>query len=486
MSSTTKIRSITAELKVNDVVFPVNNLKITNRVNNLAYVDLKIEDPDKEATTSRITTKSLQEKAAEFQNILFNTNRVKEECVLTVNIKDEATITFEGWLSKPDVSINPGFVGYNIQIIHRYAALANLDYNIYNPKSLFSVALTNPNDEDGLGAVPEVEGNILERMLAIINEIEENVDSQDDFDLESVQNQLEINSTFKKYFEELVENSEDLQFFGQDIIAENKIDNKRINSYLYKSLISKKRNLLSVLLNDVVPNFMFKFKTDLNSSGKVEQAAVTEAQESEPEELILTSKQLSWSGGGNYNLPYNGVILYNTSKTLASSIINPNAKPILLFRYPETTDAMGQLYIGEAPSWLKENTLEDITYIKNTLEDLEEFFATTTDAVDEEKVRSNKEKQKRLEREYRFLKIWCKNMYYLVALANSNARIITTFNLDIEVGKLYKVFAEGSDTALFTGYCAKAEHTIDLQQDSAKVTTNLLFTHVVNNGVELL
>lgn len=488
MSSSTgnTTKTIGATFKLDGESFPVNKFTITSSVNNLPYAQIKFEESNKSETTSDITSSNFKEKASSFQDILYNkTREFSDEASLTITEDNGTEYTFPGWLTKPTVQIGANFVGYNAQLTHKYAALANLDYSIYSfVQNFASAKQSNPGNKS---VTPPLEGNIMERVLMLTDLLEEQDEQKNELEVESIATQKEINKQYKPILQELVDNSPNADFFGSDILPEESISNKKINQFIHEQITSNNSNLLAIILNSIVPNFLMKFAGDFQT-GEIFQAEVTPAQGGSPNNLKVPVTNVSWSSGGGYQMPYNGVISYMLDNKELASARQATAKnsTVTIARFPESNSGNGQLYVQDPPMWLKLNNVTSITRAKKLLKIIENTTDATPEGADKEAKKSLDDFKQQEADNYNFLKEWVKNSYYLVSLANSTATVRMPIKLNLfKPGDLYTVSAEGDDTELFAGFLTKVSHTVNLGTSPPTVFTDLSFNYVLSSGVSI-
>lgn len=518
-----KSRSVEVTLKIGDAYVPVSGLTLRHTIDELPYAEISLQMDNLDinqgeiAGSVAIDVAKFRQLALLFQEKILNEFRVDPNVRLVV--KDENndgafTLTFNGFLGKPEISIQEGIVSIKVGMVHAAAALQAWNGQIYNyiepyvigKEAAFDSSSSPDAQAAGKGSSVSMKVLALVEYMMRAVEMVPNTDDEE-FDMMPIhllnQKALKIVSRVLKASEATTE----IDGLGD---ADFNSDN------LYEVLFEMIRNSPNfwTVLQQLGQTFLLQTNADWAGNLWLEPIqSVSDG--TEGRRISVPLAQVRFNVAHLFELPIQQVIVVGEGQDLyvfsGTMGLNQGAAPLApipmpggqyytgripqdgevwtkmqgLARYPVNSDRtlVGNFYVLQAPFWINSDTVLD-TQLKQLQSGLQmtddrwtQIIAAQPD-LQNTLLKASKPRRK-------LLSYMAEQLFNSLYLGSTYASITVPFDLRPCVGRRYKV-EDLSGEAMFDGFLKEVVHNVVLAADGASsASTDLIFTHVVVTGAKL-
>lgn len=404
---------------------------------------------------------------------------------VNIQLKDGygGTAAFAGSVSSPNYLFSVGDVALTEDVQPDYAAINCMDLSIYEsgPANYERVVA-----KDYAGTLAELFKKAVEKL---VKNGEKYISSLEDATKKAAyQKQHEINKKVQKFLIELIDNSKDT--IGWDGILSGEKEEKQaiINAVVRRVVDTLKSKTGGGFLNNILrlaEEFQCVYVPELDNIGKLvnKKTLLTKT-----ESLTVHPISLSAQAGSIGMFPVRGVIVNQPENGQGSSVASniervKNASSGAAM-YPKEPAAGGTILPVLGPQWLPGNyysTAKLNVTVDGKKKQLQKNSLPKDKAKDCKKI--NKSLKKRFENNEKIIEQWAETIYYWQALGQANATIQTELNLNVQVGKRYKV--KGDSGTLFTGILASVDHAVDTNSKNCTALSRLSFSHIIMGSAKI-
>ncbi len=452
------------------------SITLTIQVNSFPRADIRYHDKGDTNKARSAVPEDLATKLAQDQTSMFeaaSSARVFMEDGLG------GSISFRGYQTNSSYEIMTGGIGYSASAVHASAVLDTLQTSVYR----FGNKLWRDyaNTPKGGGTYSSWMSAVLERMLEEWNTHVQtgNLDELTKATVIRAHNNNEVGLTaLRAVLSASTDKNQKLTELGTDDNFKKNITFAIFNIYAssYGSFLQAIQQFGLQFQTIYVPDIGEGFGKYIRTSDVIQQE--------------LTKKvhimRMYLSAGAKSIVPVTQIMVQgmpadywragydNHTKFMASPAIST---------FPPNVTT-GRVYVVSAPSWLPTDTTPERTT------EAEGKQAPDPAAYADNRTLVDKEHRKELDTTVReTIDEWAKNIYIDMALADSSAQITVPLDFTWEIGKVYKITAEGAkgqkNKDLFTGFLAGITHNLSSLQDTPQAYTSLMFTHVQGEGFTL-
>lgn len=522
-------RTVEAELFIGKVKIPINSVSLRHTIDELPYAEVTVQLDNLDTVEGSaqgsvgINVEKFRRMAQLFQEKILNEFRVNPDVKLIVKDGNEDgrfTLTFNGFLGKPEVVIQEGQVLIKVGVVHAKAALQAWNGQIYNYVEPY--VLPHLVDAFGEAASSDAQSaakdgtngkSISMKVLALVEYMMKAVDmvpTPDDlleFDM------MPIHMLNKKSYEIVKKVLKDSAATTEiDGLADDEFDPGNLYEILFETLRNSP-NFWAVLQQ---LGHIFLFQTNADWAGNLWLEPIQSVQDGPQNRMIrVPLAQIRFNVAHLYELPIQQVIVVGEGMDLyvlsGAMGLNQGEAPLApvpvaggqyysgrvpkdgelwvkmqgLAKYPPAVDRTlaGNFYVLQAPPWINSDTI-----IESQIEQLRQGLDTTDDRwmqyiqaqpnLQDAFLKSNKPRRK-------LLSYMAQQLFNSLYLGSTYASITVPFDLRPCVGRRYSV-ADLNGTALFEGFLKDVYHTVSLNADGASdASTTMTFTHIVVAGANL-
>ena len=478
MASSNKALEVKASVTAAGKKIHPTQIKIMSAIGNMAQASVtyihKSADANKSATN--ITAKDIFTAMGERQTKSFSDTPDNPD--VTIQLKDaySGTISFKGNVSSPNYSFSVGDVSLTEDVQPDYAAINCMDLSIYES--------TGPHDLDR-EASKKYPSNLAEFFAKVFNDLiekggkrlESQLKNMPEHKKAALTKQHKINQKVKKFVDELFSNSKDT--IGWDGVAIP----KRVKILKARVIETLKGKTGGGFLNNILrlaDEFQCVYVPAMDKIGKLvnKKKLLTGG-----ETLKLHPVSLSAHAGSVGMFPVRAVVVTHPDNSQATAVrsdadLDRKKSYNLAAMYPKEPAEGGTVLNVLGPQWL---SYADYNIAKLNKTDDGKRKPLQKNKLTKDKAKGAKRVGTSLDESFenneKLTEEWAEIIYYWQALGQAYAIINTELNLNVEVGKRYKI--KGDSGNLFSGVLNSVTHTIYTSQKSSVTQTQLQFSHII-------
>lgn len=522
MANNLEARRVQVEVKIGDVVVPVNSITLTHAIGELPYVEFSVQLDNKTNKTQdvfdigsvKIDLAKFNKLGRTIQEKILNNFEMDPDVQISILDGENQILTFNGFLGKPQTRLTDGQLLIGFSAVHKMAVLQAFNAQIYSNQHFYSMPGSSSENSDQLPEAPiaraeqiKKTASITRKLQIILDELLDNYAGQrnivdGEFTAAPIHN---LNLAAYKHVQKFLSDSQDWTIIegldDPDYLSYN------LHSGLYYTLVDSHNFFQSL----AAFARMFIFQMNADWSGRLWLEKLQTLEETEERKIVIPIQSLSASTAAMFEIPVAQVLiqapgsdfwaLYGnqgikqgdapvqdpTDIDLGAQIVEAknsgfsSLKTMAAYPSKIPADTIGTYYIKQAPSWIASDQFTTAD-VKDLIDPAKPDKFNAASAIGK-KLSARLKKQDAARKH--ILDYLAEQTFRDLYLRNTSATVGLPLNVAIRPGRTYDVYSVTGER-IFSGYLNVVQHLVTLTVEGiGTAQTQLEFSHVLADGVEL-